>query len=265
LPEPEGPTSPTDCPASISSEMPLSISTGPALPCKVSRASRSDRTGSGMKTILWGVSPRYGALRGAGKRLGALLAVVFTLLAPVSVAAQALRITALGDSLTQGYGLMTGEGLVPQLEAWLRARGHDVSVLNAGSQRRHHHRRPCAAGLDAGGPAGSGDRGLGGQRPAARHRPCTEPGQSGRDPDAAEAEEGLPVLLVGLSAPGNYGPEYQAAFDGDPHRRDRVGRRRRVDAALTGGTCAGCRRTMRSRSARVMPMSRSMRSSIASR
>ena len=150
-------------------------------------------------------------MRGTGKRAAALLAVVFTLLAPVSVAAQGLRITALGDSLTQGYGLMPGEGLVPQLEAWLRGRGHDVTVLNAGV---------------------SGDTTTGGlarldwtlaDRPDAVIVALggndllrgIDPALSRANLDAILtrlAAEGLPALLVGLSAPGNYGPEYQAAF-----------------------------------------------------
>lgn len=150
-------------------------------------------------------------MRGTGKRGAALLAVVFTLLAPVSVAAQALRITALGDSLTQGYGLMPGEGLVPQLQAWLTARGHAVEVLNAGV---------------------SGDTTTGGlarldwtlaDRPDAVIVALggndllrgIDPALSRANLDAILtrlAAEGLPVLLVGLSAPGNYGPEYQAAF-----------------------------------------------------
>lgn len=38
----------------------------------------------------------------------------------------------MGDSLTQGYGLPQDQGFVPVLEAWLRDRGHDVAVTNAG-------------------------------------------------------------------------------------------------------------------------------------
>ena len=39
---------------------------------------------------------------------------------------------ALGDSLTQGYGLPQGAGLVPQLQGWLDAQGVAAKVLNAG-------------------------------------------------------------------------------------------------------------------------------------
>lgn len=62
------------------------------------------------------------------------LALALMLTLPTSNAAEArpIRVLAFGDSLTEGYGLRPDEGLVPQLEAWLRARGHDVVVLNGG-------------------------------------------------------------------------------------------------------------------------------------
>ena len=48
-----------------------------------------------------------------------------------AVQAETVTIAALGDSLTQGYGLAQEDGFVPQLEAWLRAQGADVEVINA--------------------------------------------------------------------------------------------------------------------------------------
>jgi len=56
-----------------------------------------------------------------------------TLLSLTSVAAQAeTTVLALGDSLTAGYGLPEGEGLVPQLQDWLTAQGSDIRLVNAG-------------------------------------------------------------------------------------------------------------------------------------
>jgi acyl-CoA thioesterase-1 len=46
--------------------------------------------------------------------------------------AEPLVIAALGDSLTQGYGLPAEDGLVPQLQAWLQENGADVQLINAG-------------------------------------------------------------------------------------------------------------------------------------
>jgi len=139
-------------------------------------------------------------------------ALVFTLAAPFSgAAAETLRITALGDSLTQGYGLMQDEGLVPQLEGWLRARGHDVTVQNAGVSG--DTTTGGLARLDwtlADGPQamivalGGNDllRGI-------------DPALSRANLEAILArlsDQGIPALLVGLPAPGNYGPDYQQAF-----------------------------------------------------
>ena len=46
--------------------------------------------------------------------------------------AEPLVIAALGDSLTQGYGLPAEDGFVPQLQNWLDQNGADVTVINAG-------------------------------------------------------------------------------------------------------------------------------------
>jgi acyl-CoA thioesterase-1 len=146
----------------------------------------------------------YGAVR-AARNAGLLL----FLAAPVQAETV---IAALGDSLIQGYWLPRDQGFVPQLEAWLVEHGADVRVLNAGVSGD-----TTAGGLsridwtltdevDAVIVALGGNdvlRGL-------------EPDTSRRNLDAiiaaAEAAD-VEVLLVGLSAPGNYGPAYKAAFD----------------------------------------------------
>lgn len=123
------------------------------------------------------------------------------------------RVVALGDSLTHGYGLPPADGFVPQLEGWLRRNGaEDVTVVNAG----------VSGDTTAGGLArlewslGDGADAL-----------IVELGGNdllrGIDPAASRAnldailrkagERGLPVLISGLEAPGNYGPDYKRAFD----------------------------------------------------
>lgn len=62
----------------------------------------------------------------------ALILALVLALAAGPLAAAPLRILAFGDSLSEGLGLPRDRGLVPQLQAWLRARGHDVVVLNGG-------------------------------------------------------------------------------------------------------------------------------------
>ena len=60
-----------------------------------------------------------------------LLIIVLAFLASPAGAAP-LKLTALGTSLTQGYGLPPGTEFTVQLQAALRAQKIDVAVLNAG-------------------------------------------------------------------------------------------------------------------------------------
>jgi acyl-CoA thioesterase-1 len=127
--------------------------------------------------------------------------------------AETVTVAALGDSLTQGYGLLPEEGFVPQLQAWLQAQGADVTVVNAGVSGD-----TTAGGLarvawtltpevDAMIVALGGNDLLRGLDPAVSRENLTG------ILEAAEAA-GVDVLLVGMEAPTNYGPEYKAAFDG---------------------------------------------------
>lgn len=124
-----------------------------------------------------------------------------------------ITIAALGDSLTQGYGLPEEEGFVPQLEAWLHDNGYpNVDVINAGVSGD-----TTAGGLarvnwtlsddvDAVIVALGGNDVLRGMDPAA----------SRANMDgilSAIAARDLPVLVAGMRAPGNYGPEYKQDFD----------------------------------------------------
>lgn len=127
-------------------------------------------------------------------------------------AAEPVTIVALGDSLTAGYGLAPEEGLVPQLEGWLRAAGQDVVVQNAG-----------VSGDTTAGGLSRVDWALG---PDADALIVTLGGNDmmrGLPPDTVGAnlsailtkakERGLPVLLVGMRAPTNFGPAYKSDFD----------------------------------------------------
>ncbi|MDO5530350.1 MAG: arylesterase [Paracoccus sp. (in: a-proteobacteria)] len=127
-------------------------------------------------------------------------------------AAESLTIAALGDSLTQGYGLAQQDGLVAQLEAWLRAAGHDVNVINAGVSGD-----TTAGGLSRIGwtlgddPAGvivalGGNDLLRGIDPAASRENLS-------GILTAITEAGASAMLIGLPAPGNYGPEFRDAFE----------------------------------------------------
>lgn len=121
-------------------------------------------------------------------------------------------IAALGDSLTQGYGLPVEEGFVPQLQRWLTDAGADVRLINAGVSgdttagglaRVDWTLTPDVDGMIV--ALGGNDllRGL-------------DPGQARGNIEgilkAANKAE-VEVLLIGMEAPGNYGAEYKTQFD----------------------------------------------------
>lgn len=126
--------------------------------------------------------------------------------------AQEVTIAALGDSLTQGYGLPAEDGFVPRLEEWLVAQGQTVSLINAGVSGD-----TTAGGLsrvawtltpevDAMIVALGGNDLLRGLDPDVSRENLKGILEAARDAD-------LPVLLIGMEAPNNYGPEYKASFD----------------------------------------------------
>ncbi|WP_374290421.1 arylesterase [Paenirhodobacter enshiensis] len=161
------------------------------------------------------LSKGYGPGTASGKRrrvIFSALAAVLLAVAPLRAQEAPVTLLALGDSLTQGYGLPQGDGLVPQLQAWLQAHGHRVNIVNAG----------VSGDTTAGGRARIGWSltpdvqavmiALGGND-MLRALP---PAQTRANIDAMLSEvnkRGLPVLLAGLAAPGNYGPDYQHAFN----------------------------------------------------
>lgn len=147
----------------------------------------------------------------AMRNLSLTIALSLSVAVPAALA-DPVRILALGDSLTAGYGLMEADGLVPQLNAWLAGQGADVTVMNAGVSGD-----TSAGGLSRLGWAlddsvqammvilGGNDllRGIAPEATRANIAAILQEAQS----------RGLPVLLVGMKAPGNFGPDYKAAFD----------------------------------------------------
>jgi acyl-CoA thioesterase-1 len=153
---------------------------------------------------------RYGAIR---RLRNVTLAWVMVFLPLAGVArAEPLTVLALGDSLTAGYGLAEGEGLVPQLQDWLRAQGADVTVINAG----------VSGDTTAGGlsrldwsltPEVDAVMVLLGGNDLLRGLPVAEV-RSNLDAILAGIQaKGLPVLLIPMQASMNFGPDYKAAFD----------------------------------------------------
>ncbi len=131
---------------------------------------------------------------------------------PLTAKAEPVTIVALGDSLTAGYGLPPEQGLVPQLQGWLTAAGAEVTVVNAG-----------VSGDTTAGGLSRLDWSLTPETDALMVTLGGNDMLRGLPPEEARANisailagakaKGLPVLLVGMQAPGNYGAEYKAAFD----------------------------------------------------
>jgi len=150
------------------------------------------------------------ALRGIITVLAPVLVLVLALSGPIF--AQPVTIAALGDSLTQGYGLRAQDGFVPQLSAALTAAGHKVDLINAGVSgdttagglaRMDWTLEPRVQGLIV--TLGGNDllRGLDPKVSRGNLRGILVKAQ----------EKGVQVLLVGMQAPLNFGPDYKAEFE----------------------------------------------------
>ena len=145
------------------------------------------------------------------KLFSALALVV--LIAAGPAAAASTKILALGDSLTAGLGLQAPEAFPARLEAALRAKGHDVTVINAG-----------VSGDTAADGAARLDWALAepvnavivelGANDALRGLPVAQAEQALDQLLTALDQKKLPVLLAGMKAPPNMGAEYQQQFDG---------------------------------------------------
>ena len=122
-----------------------------------------------------------------------------------------MKLLALGDSLTAGYGLPRGQGFVPRLEAALRAKGRAVGVIDGG-----------VSGDTMAGGAARLDWLLAERPQAALVALGANDGLRGSPPEQMAAaldrildrlaRERVPALLAGMYAPPNYGAEYGRAF-----------------------------------------------------
>jgi len=152
--------------------------------------------------------PSYGHSR----RLVQALAFATVLVTGSHAAARTLRLVALGDSLTAGFGLSSGKAFPDRLEAALRAKGWDVKVINAGV---------------SGDTAADGLARYDWAVPPDADALIVELGANdmlrGFDPESTKATLAtilnrakaahLPTLIAGMRAARNLGPEYDRAFD----------------------------------------------------
>lgn len=144
------------------------------------------------------------------------LSVLFILLALFSFPAQAAqkRIVVLGDSLTAGYGLKSGEDFVSKLQEAMVADGMDIKIDNAG----------VSGDTTAGGRARldwaiEGDQtpdlvivALGGNDMLRGIDPAETRKNLGAILETLKTRK-IPVLLAGMKAPVNLGLAYKKKFE----------------------------------------------------
>jgi acyl-CoA thioesterase I len=134
---------------------------------------------------------------------------------PAPVSGPERRVLAFGDSLFAGYGVDKADAYPAQLEAALRAAGVNAVVTNAGvsGDTSAAGRQRLAFTLDA--------------QEAKPDLVILELGGNdllrGISPDETQAnfeamlvelrKREIPVLLMGMRSPPNYGPEFQREFD----------------------------------------------------
>jgi len=121
-------------------------------------------------------------------------------------------IVCLGDSLTEGYGVLPEQAYPALLEARLRERGHDVRVVNAGI---------------SGSTSASGESRLGWQLRAdpdililelggndgLRGLALTQTRENLSQTIALAQSKGVAVILAGMKIPPNYGLDYTREFE----------------------------------------------------
>lgn len=147
------------------------------------------------------------------RNLSILLFFVSFICGPVGkVNAEPVVIAVLGDSLVQGYGLPQEDGFVVQLGDWLTDQNIEVQLINAGVSGD-----TTAGGLsrvdwtltsEVDGLIVS----LGGNDVLRGIDPVTARSNLKGILTVAKNHE-LPVLLIGILAPGNYGASYKKDFE----------------------------------------------------
>jgi acyl-CoA thioesterase I len=156
----------------------------------------------------------YGTGKAWVQRIAALAVTMACLTTPglAYAADKPLKIVALGDSLTAGFGLPAQDAFTSKLQAALKAKGYDVRIVNAGVSGD-----TAAAGLER----------LEWSVPDDADGVIVELGANdalrGLDPALADkalstvldrlAAKHLPILLAGMLAPRNLGSDYTAKFD----------------------------------------------------
>ncbi len=132
-------------------------------------------------------------------------------LASLAIAPAPIRLLVLGDSLASGYGLPHDQGFEAQLSAALKAHGYNVRISDG-----------AVSGDTTAGGLARLDWILADGADAAIVELGSNDGLRGIDPATMKANLGaildrlaarhIPVLLAGMYAPPNMGPDYEKSF-----------------------------------------------------
>lgn len=160
----------------------------------------------------YGIKAKLVQPRAWAKALTIVCAALFAGYSPATSADRPVKLAVLGDSLTAGFGLPAPAAFPARLEQALRSKGVAVDVHNAGV---------------SGDTASGGLARLDWSVPEGTDAVIVELGGNdalrGIDPKVTRAAldsilrrlkaRGLPVLLAGMQAPRNLGPDYAREFD----------------------------------------------------
>jgi acyl-CoA thioesterase-1 len=163
-----------------------------------------------LRSLFWSAKPAFRRFIAIGMIVSLMTTAQLT--AAWAASSRPLTIVAFGDSLTAGYGVKTSEAFPAQLQMALEAKGHKVTIINAGVSGD-----TTAGGLER------LDWALDPKPDAVILELSANDALRGLDPKvpkenldkmlASLKAKGIPVLLTGMKSPGNWGMDYNKRFD----------------------------------------------------
>jgi len=159
-----------------------------------------------------GATPFERPYRALSARFQVILILALPLCSFVPARAEPLRILAFGDSLTAGFMLPADAAFPAQLERRLRADGFDATVINAGVSGETTAAGLARADFALGEGADLVILELGANDMLRGVDPKITSANLDKIVTEIEARKAA-VLLAGMVASGNFGPDYKARFD----------------------------------------------------
>ncbi len=159
-----------------------------------------------------GATPFERPYRALSARFQVILILALLLCSFVPARAEPLRVLAFGDSLTAGFMLPADAAFPAQLERRLRADGFEATVINAGVSGETTAEGLARADFALGEGADLVILELGANDMLRGVDPKVTSANLDKIVTAIEARKAA-VLLAGMVASGNFGPDYKARFD----------------------------------------------------